>query len=220
MNTKPEPSPYAQHLGRPHVLGLIEGLFPRTLQRADIEDLRQTALVKALKVAHPPATPREWTALVCKIANDTLTDHFRVGATHAKSEAGLCEDADDHAADPRTQSDPCSRIDLEKLLDCLHGLVEAGRITPRQVRIWKRALHGEAQTEIAKDLGLAHSTVRNDTYAARKTLRAFFLACATTAACVAIATAAWWVSRVDRVAGKNWIGPDAAPAASQTTAPR
>lgn len=215
MVPKPAPSLYAQHLGQPHVVGLIEGLFPRTLQWADIEDLRQTALVAALKVSRPPETPREWTALACKIANDTLAEHFRVGAIHAKSEAGLCENADDHASDPRAQTDPCLRLDLEKLLDCLHDLVEAGYVTARQVSIWTRALHGVAHTEIAQELGLAHSTVRNDACSARKSLRARWIARAGTAAFLAIAALLWWVSRNDSVAGRNWTPPNAAPESLQ-----
>jgi len=219
MAAKPVPSPYAQHLGQPQIVGLIEGLFPRTLQWADIEDLRQTALVAALKVSRPPATPDEWTALACKIANDTLAEHFRVGATHAKSEAGLCENADDHAADPRAQTDPCVRLDLEKLLDCLHDLVEAGHITARQVGIWTRAVHGVAHTEIAEELGLAHSTVRNEASDARKTLRVRWIACAGTAAFFTIAALVWWVSRSDGVGGGNRVAPKTVQGSSEPASP-
>ncbi|HXX67217.1 MAG TPA: ECF-type sigma factor [Polyangiaceae bacterium] len=219
MVAKPMPSPYAQHLGQARVVGLIEGLFPRTLQWADIEDLRQTALVAALRVTRPPATPDEWTALACKIANDTLAEHFRVGATRAKSEVGLCENADDHAANAGAQTDPCMRLDLEKLLDCLHDLVEAGHITARQVGIWTRAVHGVAHTEIAEELGLAHSTVRNEACDARKTLRARWIACAGTAAFFTIAALVWWVARSDGVAGRSRTAPSTAHGSSESPSP-
>jgi DNA-directed RNA polymerase specialized sigma24 family protein len=218
MVAKPELSPYARHLGQPGVVGLIERLFPRTLQRADIEDLRQTALLAALKVARPPATPHEWTALACKIANDTLTEHFRVGATHAKSEAGLCDDADEHVSDVRAQTDPCVRLDLEKLLDCLEDLIQVGQISPRQVGIWIRAVHGVAQPEIARALGLAHSTVRNEACDARKTLRLSWIARTGTAALFAIAAVLWWLSCNDRVAGRNKL--EVAPTSSEFSGER
>lgn len=214
MIAKHEPSLYARHLGRPQVLGLIEGLFPRTLQRADIEDLRQTALVAALKVSHPPSNPDECTALACKIANDTLHEHFRASARHAKYEVCVCEDADERAASLGAQSDPCLRLDLEKLLDCLHGLVEKGHITARQLGIWTRAVHGVARSEIAEELGLAHSTVRNEACEARKTLRASWIAWAGTAALLTIIAVLWWVSQGDRVAHGR-IGPHAEPAPAQ-----
>lgn len=171
MRAKPQLSPYITHLGQPEVHALIESHFPPTLQPADRKDLVQQTLASAMQAVSPPANPDAWAAFDHKIANDTLANHFRVEATHAKYNVGLVDNADDYAGNAKPKFDPPPRVELGQVADWWDRLVERGEITPRQSGILVRVLEGTPQPKIAKELGLARATVRNEAYEARKKLR-------------------------------------------------
>ncbi len=136
-------------------------------------------LVRAY-VAAAPASCEECVALVRKIAREMAIDTHRKARRRASVDVGLCEDPDERVhADGADATDV---IDARRQLAFLQSEVASGNITDRQVAILAKAVDEIAQTEIAAQMQLAHSTVRNELSAARRKARASWAAFAALAA--------------------------------------
>lgn len=172
MSARRPLSPHAAHLAMPAVHDAVERVLRRRgLPTADIEDLRQNVLSRALVAAPPPPTLEECIALVRKIARDAVIDHFRSRASRAKYDAGPYENPDDRASADSGADDALDPIDARKRLDVVRSQIHAGNITARQVEIIASAADGVPHPAIAQRLNLAPQTVRNELSAARRTAR-------------------------------------------------
>ncbi|HEV3192261.1 MAG TPA: hypothetical protein VGY54_17235 [Polyangiaceae bacterium] len=171
---------------RPEVKEAIESVLRRRGVRAsDVEDLRQVVLEKGLRVQPPPSTQQGCLALARKIAGDLATDYFRSRASRGKSDVGPCDDADGRPAPSLGHGDSPHPIDARRQLEHVQKQIAEGLITARQADILEQAADGVPQPEIAKALGLAHQTVRNDLSAARSAMRRSWALFATAAMFVA-----------------------------------
>lgn len=191
MSAKPQLSSYAARLATRQVQRAVERvLWKRGLRAADIEDIRQNVLSRALVTAHPPPNLDECLALVRKIAHDAATDFFRANASRAKYDAGPYENPDDRASDgPHAGArDP---VDARRQLDFVRGQIDAGDITARQAEILARAADGLARPAIAQELNLAPQTVRNELHAARRTVRTSWALYVAAAAIAAFGVIVW-----------------------------
>ncbi|HEY5148207.1 MAG TPA: hypothetical protein VII82_15640 [Polyangiaceae bacterium] len=168
----PRPSvrpPHAAWLVLPVVTSAIESaLRRRGLRGADLEDHRQAVLERAY-VAASPASCEECVALVRKIAREMAIDTYRKARRRSSVDAGLCEDPDERV--PADAADAADAIDARRQLAFLRSEIASGSITDRQVAILTKAVDEIPQTEIAAQMQLAHSTVRNELSAARRTAR-------------------------------------------------
>jgi DNA-directed RNA polymerase specialized sigma24 family protein len=173
MSSRPAvPPPHAAWLVLPEVSGAIEGVLRRKgLHGADLEDHRQSVLERAYVVAQAPETRADCVALVRKIAREMAIDTYRRSRRRAKVDAGLCEDPDERPP-PDAGRDAADAIDARRGLALIHREIEAGNITDRQAAILRSAVDDVPQPQIAAQMSLAHSTVRNELSVARRVARA------------------------------------------------
>jgi RNA polymerase sigma factor (sigma-70 family) len=183
-------SSYASNLATPKIHAAIAQALRRLrIPPAEIGDLRQVVLAKALATKVQPATLEECEALVRKIARDAAFDWFRRRSTRGKYEVGPCEDPDGHA-EVREGDEP---LEVREQIASVQRDLEQGRISQRQAAILERIAEGVPQTEIAQELGLAHQTVRNELSAARKTARSSWAAYAAIATVLCVIGVLWKV---------------------------
>ena len=162
--------PHAGWLVLPEVTRAIEGALRRKgLRGADLEDHRQIVLERALQAASPPASLGECVVMVQTIATNLVVDTFRQKKSRSKVDAGPYETPDERPANEH--GDVADRIDERRQLDFVRGEIETGSISARQAAILTNAADDVPQAEIAADLKLAHSTVRNELAAVRRTVR-------------------------------------------------
>jgi DNA-directed RNA polymerase specialized sigma24 family protein len=172
--------PHAAWLVLPVVTSAIESaLRKRGLRGADLEDHRQAVLVRAY-VAAPPASCDECVALVRKIAREMAIDTHRKARRRSSVDVGLCEDPDERV--PADAADAADAIDARRQLAFLQAEIASGNITDRQAAILTKAVDEIPQAEIAAQMQLAHSTVRNELSAARRMARTSWAAFAAVAA--------------------------------------
>jgi DNA-directed RNA polymerase specialized sigma24 family protein len=162
--------PHAVWLVLPEVTRAIEGTLSRAgLRGADLEDHRQIVLERALVVAEPPGGLGECIALVQRIARDAVVDALRRKRRRSKLDAGPCDDADERPAADR--GDAVDRIDERRQLEFVRGVLESPAISSRQATILEHVAAELPQPEIAAQMNLAHSTVRNELAEARRRVR-------------------------------------------------
>jgi DNA-directed RNA polymerase specialized sigma24 family protein len=153
----------------PEVTRAIDGALRRKgVRGADLDDHRQMVLERAL-VAPPPGSLGECVVMVRTIASHLVIDTFRQKKSRSKVDAGPYETPDDRPAnDP---GDAADRIDERRQLAFVRGEIEGGNLSAQQAAILTSAADDVPQSEIAADLNLAHSTVRNELAAARRAVR-------------------------------------------------
>jgi DNA-directed RNA polymerase specialized sigma24 family protein len=208
MSLRPQP-PHATWLALPLFGGAIEkALRNRGVREADVEDLRQTVLERALK-ASPPANEAECMSLVQTIA-DLALDEWRKERGRSAVDVGLCEEPDAHPP-AEVDGDREHPIHVQRQLEVVREAVDSNAIDARQAAILAKVIDELPQSEIASEMKLAHSTVRNELAAARRTARdakwALFL---TGAAVVVFAIVLWYQGRPKDVAS-----PPPVPAKAQ-----
>ena len=173
MSPRPAVRPrHAVWLVLPEVTGAIEGVLRKKgLRGADLEDHRQSVLERAYVAAQAPETCAECVALVRKIAREMVIDTYRRARRRSKVDAGLCEDPDERPPLDAGR-DAADAIDARRGLALIHREIEAGNITDRQAAILTSAVDEVPQPQIAAQMRLAHSTVRNELSVARRVARA------------------------------------------------
>jgi DNA-directed RNA polymerase specialized sigma24 family protein len=161
--------PHVAWLVLPVVTSAIEStLRRRGVRGADLEDHRQAVLERAY-LAAPPASCDECVALVRKIAREMAIDTDRKARRRSRVDVGLCEDPDERV--PADAADATDVVDARRQLAFLQSEIASGNITDRQVAILAKAVDEIPQAEIAAQMQLAHSTVRNELSAARRAAR-------------------------------------------------
>jgi DNA-directed RNA polymerase specialized sigma24 family protein len=179
MSTQPPGRPpHAGWLVLPEVTRAIEGALRRKrLRGAELEDHRQIVLERALQVASPPASLGECIAMVQTIATNLVADTVRKKKSRSKVDAGPYKTPDERPANAHGDVD--DRIDDRRQLEFVRGEIETGNISAREAAILTSAADEVSQLEIAADLKLAHSTVRNELAAVRRKVRIGWAAFAT-----------------------------------------
>jgi RNA polymerase sigma factor (sigma-70 family) len=158
---------------------IAKALRQQYVPSAEIEDLTQEVLVKALALDEPPVTAAECVAVARKMATDLAVDRMRRRRQRGRFHAGLAEDPDNHAASDTPASDVPERIDQGRQIDFVQRAIAAELITARQVAILEAEMDGVPQSKIARRLRVAYQTVRNDLTQARATMRKSWAAYAT-----------------------------------------
>jgi RNA polymerase sigma factor (sigma-70 family) len=169
----------------------------RGIPREDREDAVQEVLARALTVAEPP-TLEECVALVVRIAKNLSVDELRKKVTRGKVDAGAIEDPDDVEGPDRGPSSHREPLDDKKQLAFVKAQIDAGEIPERTAKMLEGVADGVRQDEVAKELGLAHSTVRNEVGKARAKLRAGWAAYVAAAGVVVALIVVWLVLRGKR----------------------
>ena len=127
---------------------------------------------KIVAIGGPTGNPEEppgCVALAIEIVKGLLIDDHRAHRRHGKYEVGLCEDPDARPAETRDDGDDA--IDRRKKLEVFEQQVAARKITRRQVKIIAHAVDGVPQEEIARRMGVAAQTVKNELAEGRRTAR-------------------------------------------------
>jgi DNA-directed RNA polymerase specialized sigma24 family protein len=117
---------------------------------------------------------------VRKIAREMAIDTHRKARRRSSVDVGLCEDPDERV--PADAADAADAIDARRQLAFLQAEIASGNITDRQAAILTKAVDEIPQAEIAAQMQLAHSTVRNELSAARRMARTSWAAFAAVAA--------------------------------------
>jgi RNA polymerase sigma factor (sigma-70 family) len=196
MSLRPNQPPHAVWLVLPHFAGTVESILRRRgVREADVEDLRQNVLERALKVS-PPASEAECMVLVKKIATGVAISEWRKRRRRSVVDTGLCEEPDAQPA-PDAEHDREHPIDVQRRLDVVRDAMDSKAIDARQAAILAQVIDEVPQSEIASQMKLAHSTVRNELAAARRTVRAKWALYAAATALVALGLVLWYQSTED-----------------------
>jgi DNA-directed RNA polymerase specialized sigma24 family protein len=207
MSSRPSVQPpHAAWLVLPEITDAIEkALRKRGLWGPDLEDHRQSVLERAYVAAEPPGTREECVYLVRKIAREMAIDILRKRRRRSKVDVGPCGDPDERPPLDGGR-DGADAIDARRQLALIQRDIESGSITARQAAILTSAVDDVSQLEIAAQMKLAHSTVRNDLAAARRTARRSWAAFAAVTLAV-LGLVLWYESRPENVAAPH-PGPD------------
>jgi DNA-directed RNA polymerase specialized sigma24 family protein len=211
--SSPTPPPHAVWLVLPEVERAIESaLRRRGIRGVDIEDHRQIVLQRALEAQRPPVSLPECIALVQKIARDSAIDAHRQSVSRSKVDAGLCEDPDERAALDAPAQDHL--IDARRQLASLARDIESGNVTERQAALLERVVVDDvSQVDAAAQFKLAPQTVRNELAAARRTVRASWVAYSAAALLCGLVVIFYYANQDDNVAAGR---PDRDPDTSQS----
>jgi DNA-directed RNA polymerase specialized sigma24 family protein len=162
---------------RPEVRSAIKGaLRDKGVPSNDLDDLTQEVLLRALSRSDPPETLAECVALARKMATDLAIDRIRQASSRRRFNVGLYEDPDDRPASPPAAGSPPEAIDVKRQVDFARRQIAAGVVTPRQAAIFEAEADDVPQTESARRLRVAFSTLRNDLARGRRAMRESWVA--------------------------------------------
>jgi len=120
----------------------------------------QLRSLEAARARRMPADLGQWKALGATVAARWAVDRLREAEAHDKYDAGLCDDPDAEERPPLRKDDR-DPIDRERYLAVLRELIDSGEMPDGAAEI----LSGEAErlshAEIAAEVGLSRSAVRN-----------------------------------------------------------
>ena len=144
------------------------------VSRADMDDAIadvQTRAIESARFGRMPATVAHWKALTAAIAARWAASRLREAEIAGKHDAGLCDDSDACArpALHREQRDP---VDTKRYLAVLKGLFESGQMPPDGAEILWGVAEDVPRAQIAVEIGVAETTVRNRLLRMRATFRA------------------------------------------------
>lgn len=169
-------SPDTTHLvARPDVVRYLRAILRRfgvALQNMEdaIADV-QTDSIEAARVGCMPAGPAEWKAFAGAIAVNWAIDRLRETEVRSKYDAGLCDDADVYAR-PTLYWEHRDPVDTRRYLAVLKALFDSEQMPEHGAEI----LWGEADKvphkEIAAEIGVSKSVVRNRLFRMRARFQA------------------------------------------------
>jgi hypothetical protein len=105
------------------------------------------------------------------MATDLAIDRIRSARIRGRYNVGPCEDPDERPGSDTRPGDLAEAIDRQRQLAFVRRRIEEGRITARQAAIFEAEADDIPQTEIARRLGVAFSTVRNELARGRHAMR-------------------------------------------------
>jgi DNA-directed RNA polymerase specialized sigma24 family protein len=162
-------------VARPEVVRYVRamlaryGIPPQDMPDAIAEVL--TDSIEAARAQRMPATLEQWKALAAKIAVCQAVDRLREAEVRDKYDAGLCDDPDAYLR-PTLHWEHRDPVDTKRYLAILKDLFDSGQMPEHGAEI----LWGEAEDvpheEIAAEIGVTRSVVRNRLFRMRATFRA------------------------------------------------
>jgi RNA polymerase sigma-70 factor, ECF subfamily len=144
----------------------LRAFAARRVPAAEADDIVQSVMLKLLERRSDVAreSVRAW---LFAVTRNAVVEYYRrrpdaVGVDHLDSFAASVDDRDDAV--------------IGSLVDCLDPMLAV--LSKTDAAILRRVdLEGEAQTDIARDLGVSPSTIKSRVQRARARLRAAFDAC-------------------------------------------
>ena len=162
-------------LAHPEVVRALRGTLRRQgVASQDLNDAiaeAQLAALEATRAGRMPGGIAEWTALLAKIAGRRAIDRHRQMEVRDRSDAGLCDDADDHSA-LTLYCEQTDQVDLKRALAVLKDLLDSGEMPRDTGEILMAEMAGVPHAEIAAELGVNETVVNNRLARARATFRA------------------------------------------------
>jgi DNA-directed RNA polymerase specialized sigma24 family protein len=155
------------------VRSITATLARRGIAGQDLEDGVADVQVKALeflRTHRAPETIDEWKMLCNKIAADYATDALRKKRKRARYDVDLCEDPDAYLADPHMERER-DAIDRGRLLQIVEEQLRAAKIPGHAFGILDAEATGTRHAEVAEELGLTATVVRNRLFAMRQDFR-------------------------------------------------
>jgi DNA-directed RNA polymerase specialized sigma24 family protein len=120
----------------------------------------QADSIEAARTKRMPANAAEWKALTATIAVRWAIDRLREAEVRAKYDAGLCEDADLYSS-PMLHSEQRDPVDTKRFLAILKDLFDSGEMPEAGAEILWGEAEGVPHAEIAAELGVSESIVKN-----------------------------------------------------------
>jgi DNA-directed RNA polymerase specialized sigma24 family protein len=146
-----------------------QGVRPRAMPDAIAEV--QLAAIEAARANRMPVSLAQWNALARTIAIRRAIDRRLQAKARAKYDAGLCEDPDAYDR-PTLHWEHRDPVDTKRYLNVLADLFRSGQMPEHGVEILRDEADGVSHAEIAAELGLTRSVVRNRLYRMRARFRA------------------------------------------------
>lgn len=146
----------------------------RGLGAADADDVVQEILIKIASEGGRISESRFW-GWVMQVARTTIADHFR-GERSLERRARKAALLEPREAPVTPQAEAEDEERENPLLECLPGLLS--ELPPGERSLLRRIeLEGRSQREIARESGIAYSTLKSRVQKARGDLKAAILGC-------------------------------------------
>lgn len=125
-------------------------------------------ILESLVGKEPPADLDEWAALAGTIARNYAIDRVRKKKTREKyGDAGLTDQED--SIEPLPNDDWRDPVDARRLVGILEGQFRSGEMPEHGEEILEATAADMTQKEIAEELGITESAVRNRMHRMRQT---------------------------------------------------
>jgi DNA-directed RNA polymerase specialized sigma24 family protein len=131
----------------------------------------QADAIESARTARMPCDAAQWKALVATIGVRRAIDRLRETEVRGKYDAGLCDDADAHAG-PALHVEHRDPVDTKRYLAILKELFDSGQMPEHGAEILQGEADGVSHEELAAELGLSKTVVRNRLFRMRARFRA------------------------------------------------
>jgi DNA-directed RNA polymerase specialized sigma24 family protein len=174
-NATPDAIHDTTHLvAHPDVVRYIRATLRRSgvaLQDMDdaIADV-QADSIEAARTGRMPCDAAQWKALVATIGARRAIDRLRETETHGKYDAGLCDDPD-ACGGPALHGEHRDPVDTKRYLAVLQELFDSGQMPEHGAEILQGEADGVPHEQIAAELGLRWTVVRDRLFRMRARFR-------------------------------------------------
>jgi DNA-directed RNA polymerase specialized sigma24 family protein len=179
----------------------------------DMDDAIADVQVECIEAARTRAAARslaQWKALAKAVAVHWALDRRREAKVRSKYDAGLCDDPDAYLR-PTLRREHADPVDTKRNLAVLRDLFDSGQMP----EYGEETLQGEADEvrheEIAAEIGVRTSVVRNRLYRMRSKFRTRLVALGMLSLVLLVLGALRWPGREPDVSAPRTTRVDAAP---------
>ncbi|HTQ41329.1 MAG TPA: sigma-70 family RNA polymerase sigma factor [Polyangiaceae bacterium] len=171
-SAKPRPAPSPEHVARVYSVQIQEIIAQRLvragLNDADREELTQIICEGLLFMSDPPTDQESCAKATNDIAGKKIAGFRRQGFRRAKVDAGLTDEADNHASQDAREH--ANGHHAQRIAVVQEALTD-GTLTDRDAQMLALKREGLTDAQIAEKLGMAQQTVSNRIAMARKKMR-------------------------------------------------
>jgi DNA-directed RNA polymerase specialized sigma24 family protein len=168
----PDTTPLVAH---PDVVRSIRAvLWRHRVARQDMDDAIADVQTECIAAARTRAAARnlaQWKALGTTVAVHWALDRRRDAKVRSKYDVGFCDDADVYSR-PTLHWEHVDPVDRKKYLAVLKDLFESGQMPEHGEEILEGVADEVPREEIAEEIGVSPTVVRNRLYRMRATFRA------------------------------------------------